>query len=462
MNLETIRPGDVVIIDEFGMAPTRLVAPIFDRAAEVNAKLVLVGDPRQLPEIGAGGLLSGLAARVPPIELTENRRQRNDWERVALEQLRSGDVGKALAAYQQHDRMRTYETAAMAKAKVVDDWLAARAKGTDVIMLASRNIDIADLNALAHRRLVEAGVVHGPARIVDVGDRRREFQAGDEVLFLRNDRRLGVRNGMRATIERVYPPGSVALTVATNEQQRIDVPCWYVDQGHVTHGYAMTIHKAQGLTCDTALVYATDDLYRELGYVALSRGRELNVIYTTGDVQIDPEAHIRTPQRVPSEMLMSGLSTSRAQELAIDIAERRADVPIERLSTPALVAERQRLQAVLDSAPTVPTGTVCAHEVEYTERNLRMTENRIEELGERKRPLRERLRGPDVEMEQAVDSPGQTTSRPGWTTAAVSRLVTMGSQNASATWPTTTATVRRSNASTNSSAPVRRAQSPTR
>ena len=65
MELETIRPGDVVIIDEFGMAPTRLVAPIFDRASEVNAKLVLIGDPRQLPEIGAGGLLSGLATRVP-------------------------------------------------------------------------------------------------------------------------------------------------------------------------------------------------------------------------------------------------------------------------------------------------------------------------------------------------------------------------------------------------------------
>ena len=351
IGLETIRPGDVVIIDEFGMAPTRLVAPIFDRANEVNAKLVLVGDPRQLPEIGAGGLLAGLAARVPPIELTENRRQRNDWERVALEQLRSGDVGKALAAYQQHDRMRTYETANVAKATVVDDWLAARANGTDVIMLASRNVDIADLNELAHRRLVDAGVVHGPARVVDVEDRRREFQAGDEVLFLRNDRRLGVRNGMRATIERVHPMGSVDLTVATSDGQRIDVPRWYIDQGHLAHGYAMTIHKAQGLTCDTALVYATDDLYRELGYVALSRGRDLNVIYTTGDVKLDPEAHIRTPRRVPSEMLMAGLSTSRAQELAIDVAARGAEVPIERLSTPALVDERRRLQSVLDAAP---------------------------------------------------------------------------------------------------------------
>ena len=179
-------------------------------------------------------------------------------------------------------------------------------------MLASRNADIADLNELAHRHLVAAGVVGGPARVVDIDDRRREFQAEDEVLFLRNDRPLGVPNGMRATVDRVHPIGSVDLTVTTTDRQRIDVPRWYVDQGHLAHGYAMTIHKAQGLTCDTALVYATDDLYRELGYVALSRGRDLNVIYTTSDVKIDPEAHIRTPQRVPSEMLMAGRATSPA------------------------------------------------------------------------------------------------------------------------------------------------------
>ena len=196
--------------------------------------------------------------------------------------------------------------------------------------------------------------------------------------------------------------GSVDLTVTTSDGQRIDVPRWYVDQGHLAHAYSMTIHKAQGLTCDTALVYATDDLYRELGYVALSRGRDLNTIYTTDDVKIDPEAHIRTPQRVPSEMLMAGLSTSRAHELAIEVAERGADVPIERLSTPALVAERHRLQAVLDGAPT-PLPGVYAHDVEYTERNLRMTENRIKEMEERKRPLRDRLRGPDVEMERTLE-----------------------------------------------------------
>ena len=114
-----------------------------------------------------------------------------------------------------HDRIHTFGTAAETKARLVDDWLSARANGSDVVMLASRNGDTADLNDLAHRHRVEAGVVHGPARIIDVGDRHRELQEGDEVLFLRNDRRLGVRNGMRGTIEQVHPLGSVALKVMT-------------------------------------------------------------------------------------------------------------------------------------------------------------------------------------------------------------------------------------------------------
>ena len=80
------------------------------------------------------------------------------------------------------------------------------------------------------------------------------------------------------------------------------------------------------------------------------------MIYTTGDVRIENEAHIRTPARVPSEMLMSGLTISRAQELAIDVADRGAEVPIEGLATPALVAKRRRMQGVLDAAPEIFTG----------------------------------------------------------------------------------------------------------
>ncbi len=142
----------------------------------------------------------------------------------ALEHLRSGDVGKALTAYQQHDRIRTYDRAQQAKAHVVDDWLTARANGTDVIMVASRNADIADLNNLAQRHLVEAGIVHGPARAVVVEIVVETSKRPTRCCSCANDRRLGVHNGMRVTIESVHPMRSVDLTVTTSDRHRIDVP----------------------------------------------------------------------------------------------------------------------------------------------------------------------------------------------------------------------------------------------
>ena len=66
------------------MVPTRELAEIVEHVQRAGAKLVLVGDHRQLPELGAGGAFRGLLTRVPVIELTENRRQAAEWEREAL------------------------------------------------------------------------------------------------------------------------------------------------------------------------------------------------------------------------------------------------------------------------------------------------------------------------------------------------------------------------------------------
>src|SRR4051794_41583020 len=80
----------VLVVDEAGMVPTRGLAEIVEHVERAGAKLVLVGDDRQLPEIGAGGTFGALARRLPAIELRENRRQSAAWEREALALLREG------------------------------------------------------------------------------------------------------------------------------------------------------------------------------------------------------------------------------------------------------------------------------------------------------------------------------------------------------------------------------------
>ena len=168
---------------------------------------------------------------------------------------------------------------------MVADWWAAHLRGDRVLMLAGRWADVDDLNARARQRVDTAGHLSGPVLAVD----GRPYQAGDRVMTLRNQRRLGVRNGTPATITHV-DPDQRAVTIRTDTHSTHTLPGEYLDAGHLRHAYATTIHKAQGLTCDQALVLGNDTLYQEAGYVALSRGRAQNRLYLVAQPD-EPEAH---------------------------------------------------------------------------------------------------------------------------------------------------------------------------
>ena len=310
---QSLTPRDVIVIDEAGMVGTRTLAPILDAAARGGAKVVLVGDDHQLPEIDAGGLLRGLAARIPPVELVDNRRQREPWEQQALLELRSGAVEQALTAYAERGRIHTAPDANTAKRQLVDAWLDATRTGAQSIMLAARTVDVQDLNQLARARLAERGVVHGPA--IDVGDQR--FQKGDIVVMLRNDYDLDVRNGTLATISKIHPRKN-EFTVRTDAGATQRLPAAYINAGHIDHAYAITIHKAQGVSVDRAFVLGSNDLYREIGYVALSRGRLSNELYLAAP---EPRLHAhRLEKDAPPtrDALAETMRRSRAETLGID------------------------------------------------------------------------------------------------------------------------------------------------
>jgi hypothetical protein len=270
-----LKPGSVLVVDEAGMVGTRQLARLLDHAETQSVKVVLVGDPHQLPEIDAGGLFRALTTRLPAIELTDNRRQAHVWEQVALDELRHGEVDTALATYRQHGRIRTAATAEQVRATLVDDWWAtAQDDLPGSIMIALRRSDVADLNHRARAAMLTAGRLTGPA--LHAGE--HELRAGDRIVCLRNDRRVGVVNGTRATITRIDPTTRTVEAVDDRGVQ-LTLPAGYLDAGHVTHGYAITGHKAQGLTCEHTYTLGTETLYREWGYVAMSRGRLTNQLY---------------------------------------------------------------------------------------------------------------------------------------------------------------------------------------
>lgn len=331
-----------LVIDESGMAGTRTLAPILDAAHRAGTLVVLVGDPSQLPEIDAGGVLCGLAQRLDPIELIENRRQRSVWERDALSQLRNGSLDQAFEAYDRNGRVVTGRTADDVRNAMVADWWSYRLTGAETAMLAVRRSDVDDLNGRSRAYLVRSGEVHGPEMVID----DRPFQAGDNIICLRNDRRLGVCNGTKATITTVDLERQT-LTIEANDRH-IVLPAAYLDAGHVTHGYAMTIHKAQGATVDHGLLLGTDELYRERGYVGMSRGRDTNHLYLVGAAEPDISTGHGRPHEPgdPIDLVRQALRVENHQRLAIDTGD-----PLGAWSLEQLAAEKRRLKDVLAQCP---------------------------------------------------------------------------------------------------------------
>jgi ATP-dependent exoDNAse (exonuclease V) alpha subunit len=316
--------GSVLVVDEAGMLATRQLAELMRHTTAVGAKLVLAGDHRQLPELEAGGCFRGLAIRLPYIGLKDNRRQHAPWEKEALRELRHGDVAKALAEYKRQERVVSAPDAARLGERLVADWWSSG--GPDGgIMIALRRSDVRTLNRLARLAMRDAGRLQ---------DEEFEFggepvSAGDVVVLRLNDPRRGVTNGDRGTVLAVAPDriavelGGVAVELDREYLSR------FTNHGDpvVAHGYAVTGHVAQGLTTDRAFVLASDELYREWAYTAMSRGRATNRLYLVdGAPRIRDEIAPR-PRSMAEADLLATLRQNRRQRLALDV-ERDGQVPV--------------------------------------------------------------------------------------------------------------------------------------
>lgn len=336
----------VVVVDEAAMVGTRKLDRLLTLANHNGAKVVLVGDPCQLPEIDAGGAFRGLHERLDGPRLLDNRRQSQPWERHALAALRDGDSGDAFDAYLQHDRVHQATSAKLARNLLVDRWHTAHQAGEQALMVAARLDDVDDLNRRA-RHLLQVNGTLRPDEIVLGG---RAYACGDEVLALRNDYRLGLLNGTRGTIDAIDPRGQTLL-ITTVTGDRRQVPFAYAETGRLTHGYATTIHKAQGATVDRCFVLVDDTLSREHAYTALSRGRHGNDLFILTDDRRAAERHGPELDPDPLDALRAAVGRSASKHLAHDHTD-----PAESLQH--LIARRDHLTARLTDAPPDPANEV--------------------------------------------------------------------------------------------------------
>ena len=145
---------------------------------------------------------------------------------------------------------------------------------------------------------------------------------GDEIVTLRNDRRLTttrdgwVRNGDRWTV--LYRGDDGSLTVEDlNRRGRTTLPGGYVAE-HVTLGYAVTIHKAQGVTVDHAIVLIDERTTAEALYVGMTRGRHSNVALAVCD-SLDLEHRPVGDAPTPTEMVIAALGRTSTERAALDV-----------------------------------------------------------------------------------------------------------------------------------------------
>ncbi|MGH8872748.1 MAG: ATP-dependent DNA helicase [Acidimicrobiia bacterium] len=311
--------GSIVVVDEAGMVGTRQLAEISDLVERAEGKLILIGDHRQLAEIDAGGLFSALAARLPAVELTENVRQEREWERTALAELRQGSVSRALAMYDRRGLINLAASPDHTLTQAVDAWnkdVREVGEPAEVLLIADRNDTVHRLNRRARIVAAQAGLLTGPS--VTAGD--RDFQAGDRVVCLKNRTRLGVLNGDLATVTAVDTDQRTITLHLDRTEHPVTIPNWYLDEGNLDWGYALTGHKAQGATARRAHTVAGTGVDREWIYVTMSRGREANTVYLTApELQDDEDCiHLTHQHQDRLTALITALGRTASEPAAVD------------------------------------------------------------------------------------------------------------------------------------------------
>lgn len=305
---DTLGPRDVFVIDEAGMVGSKQLSRFIQEADRAGAKIVLVGDPEQLQPIGPGAAFRAVAERVGFVELEEIRRQREGWQREASVDFGRHRTAEGLAAYAERGAIRLEETGEHARDAIVRDVAAdmeARPDGSRLV-LAHRRVDVRGLNEAIRATRKERGELNGE-RVYRTTEGERAFAPGDRLLFRENNRELGVKNGMLATVEQAEDGRlGVRLDSAQGPGQGRAVSVSMEDYAAVDHGYATTIHKAQGATVDRAYVLASGTMDRHLTYVAMTRHRDGAQLYADRSEFSDVSA------------LSARLSRSQAKETTLD------------------------------------------------------------------------------------------------------------------------------------------------
>lgn len=301
----TLDSQTVVLADEAGMIGSTQMHKLLSACESAGAKLILIGDPKQLQPVTHGCMLKNISEELGYATLRENRRQRDEGDRTAVGDLAEGRVDEAIRSYAERGRLVIERDERATIDRLVSDYCARGGllKPEETLVLCGTNYECAVVNREVQGRRREEGQLRGPG--LAVGDDL--IAEGDRVLITRNNSYFGVRNGQLGTVIKADAAAERLVVRLDDGGSVVSLPTAKYD--HIKLGYAITTHKSQGTTIENTLVLAGGMMQdKELTYVQLTRARGETFIYAD-----------RASAGEACEGLVRQMSASRAKELAIDV-----------------------------------------------------------------------------------------------------------------------------------------------
>jgi conjugative relaxase-like TrwC/TraI family protein len=300
-----------IFLDEAGMVDHERLDKLTSLVERTGAKLIVVGDAKQLPSIGPGGMFDTLTRHAPTVELATIHRTKDPAEQRAWQALRAGEPERAMAHYHAQGRLHLTDTRDQAAERAVQAW-ARLTENKDIRQVAliadASNVEIDRLNARAqYRRAMrgELGKHELPLDTVHYG-----LREGDHVAFIaqhRPPRQPRVENGTRAEITRIDKDGNVSLTI-DGSGRRIQLDSNNAESLRLA--YAQHVYRQQGATVENSIVLTGGwQTSRESAYVQATRARNGTDWYIARDqLGIDGQDPDRI-QRLAERMTSSRLHT---------------------------------------------------------------------------------------------------------------------------------------------------------
>jgi ATP-dependent exoDNAse (exonuclease V) alpha subunit len=276
---------DIIVMDEAGMTDSISMAKVIHSVKQAGAKLVLVGDHAQLQPIGPGAIFRALLELIGFTELTTIRRQKEAWQQEATRQFAASNTKTALEYYNQHGHIHLGTTKDATLELIVNHWYQSVQTSSlaDNLILAYSNSDVEQLNQLAREKIIAQAKPLASYR-VPTEYKVLNIAIGERIIFLENNWRYQVKNGQRGTIKNIEldeQNNVKAIYVQLDGEQNKIIAFDPVNYKKFNYGYAVTVHRSQGVTVKHCFVAAFGRWFKNLAYVAMTRHQQSAKLYAS-------------------------------------------------------------------------------------------------------------------------------------------------------------------------------------